>query len=133
MNINGQVTIFKNDKGIYKLPITNKEIQENGEEKTIYMQINVGFRKGVEVKNKTKINIKDGFLTFFKIDSGEVTEGGKPIFKKFPKVMVMDFDVIEEGTDEVYHSKDYSNKQHSFSDDAFGGYYSDNSDDELPF
>ena len=133
MNINGQVTIFKNDKGIYKVPITNKEIQENGEEKTIYMQINVGFRKGVEVKNKTKINIKDGFLTFFKIDSGEVTEDGKPIFKKFPKVMVMDFDVIEEGTDEVYHSKDYSNTQSdsNFSEDSTGMYYSDT--DELPF
>lgn len=131
MNISGQVTIFKNDKGIYKLSITNKELQENGEEKTIYMQINVGFRKGVEVKNKTKIDIKDGFLTFFKIDSGELTEDGKPIYRKFPKAMIMDFDVIEEGTDEVYHSKDYSNTQNNSDTGYFSGTYAN--DDDLPF
>lgn len=132
MNLSGQTTIFKNDKGIYKLSIASKELQENGEEKTVYMQINVGFRKGIEVKNKTKINIKDGFLTFFKIDTGELTEEGKPIYKKFPKAMIMDFDVIEEGINETYHSKDHIDTQNNISDDVFGGYYSESSD-ELPF
>lgn len=133
MNITGQVTILKDDKGTYRLSIANKEIQENGEEQTIFMRINVGFRKGVEVKNKTKINIKDGFLTFFRINTGNVYEDGSPEYKKFPKIMIMDFDVIEEGTDEVYQSKEYSNTQSNFSNDAFGGYYPDTSSDELPF
>ena len=133
MQITGQATIFKNDKGTYKLSIMNKELQENGEEKPIFMSINVGFKKGIEVKNKTKIDIKDGFLTFFKIDTGEVYEDGNPVYKKFPKIMVMDFEVLEEGIDEVQQSKDYSNTQSNFSDDVFGGEYSSMSNDDLPF
>lgn len=132
MQITGQATIFKNDKGVYKLSVMNKEIQD-GEEKTVFMPINVSFKKGVEVKNKTKIDIKDGFLTFFKIDTGEVYDDGNPIYKKFPKIKVMDFEVIEEGIDEVQQSKEYSNNtQSNISDDVFGGYYPDNTDD-LPF
>lgn len=132
MQITGQATIFKNDKGVCKLSIMNKEIQ-NGEEKAIFMPINVGFKKGVEVKNKTKIDIKDGFLTFFKIATGEYYEDGNPVCKKFPKIMVMDFEVLEEGIDEVQQSKEYSNNtQSNISDDVFGGYYPDNTDD-LPF
>lgn len=133
MNIIGQATILKDDKGTYKIAIANKEMQENGEEQTIFMRINVGFRKGIEIKNKTKINITNGFLTFFRIDTGEVYEDGTPIYRKFPKIMVMDFEVIEEGIDEVYQSKDYSNNQSNFGDDIFGGYYPDTSNDELPF
>ena len=132
MNVTGQATIFKNDKGIYKLSIASKELQENGEGKPTFMPIHVGFMKGVEVKNKTKINIKNGFLTFFKIDTGDIREDGKTVYKKFPKIMVMDFEVLEEGTDEVQKSRDYSNETTTSSND-FGYYPEIQSDDELPF
>lgn len=131
MNIIGQATILKDDKGIYRLALVNKEQQENGETQTIFMRINVGFRKGVELKNKTKINIKDGFLTFFRMATGNTYEDGKLEYKKFPKIMIMDFEVLEEGTDEVYHSKDYSDTQSNFSNDSVGEFYP--SEDELPF
>lgn len=133
MQVTGQATIFKNDKGVYKLSVMNKELQEDGTEKSAFMPIHVGFIKGVEVKNKTKIDIKNGFLTFFKIDTGEVNDEGKPIYKKFPKIMVMEFEVIEEGIDEVQQTRDYSNKQNNFSDDVFGGYYPETNVDDLPF
>lgn len=128
MNITGQATILKDDKGTYKIAILNKEIQENGEEQPIFMRINVGFKKGVEVKNKTKIDIKNGFLTFFRIATGNTYENGVPEYRKFPKIMVMDFEIVEEGTDEVYHSKEYSNLP---SNNNANEFYS--SDDDLPF
>mgnify|MGYP001625405425 CR=1 FL=1 len=52
---NDRVTIFKNDKGIYKASISTKDLNENGEQVNKYMNIHVGFRKGVELKNKTRI------------------------------------------------------------------------------
>lgn len=134
MQITGQATILKDDRGIYKLSIVANEInKETGEKEKAFMKINVGFLKGVEVKNKTKINIKNGFLSLFKVDSGEVNEDGKPIYKQFPKIIVMDFEVLEEGIDEVYHAKNNtnnkeSNNQYSNADEVFGNVL-----DELPF
>lgn len=133
MNITGEIRILKDDRGIYKTTLvtteTNKETQEDVK---AFMKINVGFKKDVEVKNKTKINIKDGFLTFFRIATGEVYDNGKPVYSYFPKLVIMDFDIIEEGIDETYQTKDYSTTQTNFSDDTFEGYYSDTTDD-LPF
>lgn len=125
MQITGQATIFKNDKGAYKIPISNKEITEEGEEQTIFMQINAGFKKGTEVKNKSKIDIKEAFLTFFRI---EIETDGKTEYKKFPKIMIMDFDLLEDGIDEVFKTKDYSNSSNNESNDFYS-----NSDDDLPF
>lgn len=133
MNITGEIRILKDDRGIYKTTLvtteTNKETQEDVK---AFMKINVGFKKDVEVKNKTKINIKDGFLTFFRIATGEVYDNGKPVYSYFPKLVIMDFDIIEEGIDETYQTKDYSTSQTNFSDDTFEDYYSDTTDD-LPF
>lgn len=130
MNVTGEARILKDDRGVYKTTLvtteTNKETQE---EEKAFMKINVGFKKDVEVKNKTKINIKDGFLTFFRIATGETYDNGKPIYNYFPKLVIMDFDVIEEGIDETYQTKDYSASQTNFSDDTLGGY----DDSELPF
>lgn len=135
MQITGQATILKDDRGIYKLNIVANEInKETGEQEKAFMKINVGFLKGVEVKNKTKINIKNGFLSFFKVDTEEVNEDGKPIYKQFPKIIVMDFEVLEEGTDEVYHSQNNSNNKKSnnqYSKDFEN--YNEYDNSELPF
>ncbi len=132
MKVTDKATIFKNDKGVYKACIAKKDINENGEEVTEFMNIHVGFRKGVEVKHKTKINIKDGFLTFFKIQTGNTYEDGKPEYRKFPKIMVMDFEVLEEGVDEPVHSRDYSQAENIESEEV-ESYPELISDDELPF
>ncbi len=129
MNITGQTRILKNDKGVYKIALANKEAGENGEEKTIFMNINIGFKKGVELKNKSKIDIKNGFLTFYQIETDEEDENGKKIVKRFPKIMVMDFELLEEGTDELQKTKDYS-KTTKEEPDVFIGY---SSVDDLPF
>lgn len=123
---NDRVTIFKNDKGTYKSSITAKDFNENGEQINKYMNIHVGFRKGVEVKNKTKIKVNNAFLTFFDFKTGNIKDDGKEEILKFPKIMIMDFEVLEEGVDENFHSKDYSQN-----DTENNEFYSQT--DELPF
>ncbi len=128
----GEKTIFKNDKGVYKLYISRKDKDENGEDVVEFMGVHVGFKKGIEIKNKTRINIKDSFPTFFKIPTGNTYEDGKPEYRKFPKIMVMDFEVLEEGVDEPVHSRDYSQAENIESEEV-ESYPELISDDELPF
>lgn len=79
MRINGEnVMIFKNENGRYTTSISNKK--EDGSYENAYLQVQ--FRKGVELENKTKINIKDAFLTFFR------TQDDKTIYK----IVVLDFE-----------------------------------------
>lgn len=80
MKITGETMIFKNDIG-YSTSISNKK--EDGTYEN--MSISVNFRKGVELENKTKINITDGFLSFYKTKNDE---------KKL-KLVVMDFETNE--------------------------------------
>ena len=137
MNISGEARILKDDRGIYKTTLVSTDTnKETGEEEKMFMKINVSFKKGIEVKNKTKINITNGFITFFRIDTGEVRENGKPDYKYFPKLMIMDFEVLEEGVDEVYSSKpkravenDFKDKDNELSEIYTDTYF----DDELPF
>lgn len=80
MKITGETMIFKNDIG-YSTSISNKK--EDGTYEN--MSISVNFRKGVELENKTKINITDGFLSFYKTKNDE----------KRLKLVVMDFETNE--------------------------------------
>lgn len=88
IRITGETTIFKNDKGFYSTGISNKLL--DGTYENAYIQVQ--FKKGVELENKTKINITNSFLTFWK------GQDGKPIFK----IMVLEFttngDAKEEST-----------------------------------
>lgn len=125
-----KTTIFKNDRGVYKATLSKKDTNENGEQITRYMNIHVGFRKGIELKNKTKIKINNGFLTFFPIETGNIKDNGKKEVLNFLKIMIMDFEVLEDGVDENFHSKEYAQKDVNSNDD-FDDFYSNN--DELPF
>ena len=133
MNISGEARILKDDRGIYKTTLATKVIDENGEEKTIFTKVNVGFKKGVEVKNKTKINITNGFLTFFRIPTEETREDGTTINKDFLKIVILDFEVIEDGIDEVYSSKPKKAVKSDFSDNEMGDFYPAEDIDILPF
>lgn len=128
MNLTGRATILKDDKGVYKIAVANKEFK-NDEEQTIFMRINVGFKKGVEVKHKTKIEIKNGFLTFFRIPTGNTYANGEQEYKKYPKIIILDFDVLEEGVDGVEQTKDYSKAEKNNTKNDFWT----EDDDDLPF
>lgn len=65
MKISGETMIFKNDRG-YSTTISNKK--EDGSYENMFIPVN--FKKGIEVPNKTKINVINGFLSFYKTKDG---------------------------------------------------------------
>ena len=78
IKITGENYIFKNENGRYSTSISNRK--DDGSYENTYLQVQ--FRKGVELENKTKINITNSFLTFYK------NQEGKPVFK----IVVLDFE-----------------------------------------
>lgn len=86
------VTIFKNEKGMYSTGISNKLL--DGTYENAYIQVQ--FKKGVELENKTKINITNAFLTFWK------SQDGKPIFK----IMVLEFSQVGDAKEDTSSSFD---------------------------
>ena len=111
LNITGEQVIFKNKNNTWYYTTTSNKLEDGTYEKNF---ITVGFRKGVEIENFTKINIKEGFLTHYSYQN----EDGETI-KRF-KIMVMDFDVVET----------YSNNTENTTNNEMSDIYPD---DDLPF
>lgn len=65
MNITGKAMIFKSEYG-YSTTISNKN--QEGQYDRMYVQVQLP--KGVELDNKTMIEITDGFLSFYKDKNG---------------------------------------------------------------
>ena len=66
MKVIGEIVVFKNEKGLYSTTISNKK--EDGTYENMYITVN--FKKGTEIENKTKIEVRDGFLSFYKTKDG---------------------------------------------------------------
>lgn len=113
LNITGEQIIFKNKSNTGYYATISHKMKDGTYEKNF---MTVGFRKGVEVDNFTKINIKNGFLTLCSYQN----ENGETI-KKF-KIMVLDFDVLET------HSNNENTE--NAPDDEMSDIYQD---DDLPF
>lgn len=129
IDVRGEIRILKDDRGVYKTTLVNKEFDDNGDEVKNFMQIIVGFRKGIELKNKSKIEITNGFMSFFKVKSKEIDENGDVIYRKYPKLIVLDFKLIEEGIDEPFQYSKVTNKK----DNTFNYSDFDVNVDDLPF
>ncbi len=88
MQITGNTMIYNNGKGYYT-SIGNKNTDGTYEN----MFISVNFKKGIELPNKTKINVKNGFMSFYK------TKDGLPKLK----IVITDFEEIknENQTEEI--------------------------------
>lgn len=120
------LTIYKDEQGKYKIYIKGTEVQEDGNVKDIYMSKKVQFKKGVEVKNKSKIEVIKGWSSCYRIKTDELTEEGKPKYKYFDKYFISEFNLLEEGVDEPQKPKQQTQpKQEDFSFSI--------SDDDLPF
>lgn len=78
LKVTGSIMVFKNEKGNYNTTVSNKLPDGTYQNAPIMLQ----FRKGVELENKTRIDIKDSFLTFFK------TQEGNNVYK----LVVLDFE-----------------------------------------
>ena len=118
------LTIYKDEQGKYKAYIKGTEVQEDGSVKDIYMSKKVQFKKGVEVKNKSKIEVIKGWSSCYRIKTDELTEEGKPKYKYFDKYFISEFNLLEEGVDEPQKPRQQP-KQEDFSFSV--------SDDDLPF
>lgn len=79
LRFTGEALIWKSEKGFYSTTISNKNM--DGSYDNVY--IPVQFKKGIELENKTKINVTNGFLTFYH----NVNDDNKPVFK----IMVLEF------------------------------------------
>ena len=129
IDVRGEIRILKDDRGVYKTTLVNKEFDDNGDEVKNFMQIIVGFRKGIELKNKSKIEITNGFMSFFKVKSKEIDGNGDVIYRKYPKLIVLDFKLIEDGIDEPFQYSKVTNKK----DNTFNYSDFDVNVDDLPF
>lgn len=118
------LTVYKDEQGKYYIYIKGTEIQENGETKDIFMRKKVQFMKGIEVKNKSKIEVIEGWTSCYRIKTDELNDKGEPKYKKFDKYFIKKFNLLEEGVDEPIEEKQQS-KQEVFSFDA--------TNDDLPF
>ena len=118
--------IYKDEQGRYKTYIKGTELNKNGEKQDIFMSKKVQFRKGIEVKNKSVIEVTKGWFDCYRIPIEETTQDGKPKYKYFDKLFVSEFNLLEEGTDEVQKTKQPKQEpQDSFAFDI--------GQDDLPF
>lgn len=122
MNIHTKfpIMVFRNeynDKASYSTTISNKK--EDGTYENAFISLNLP--KGTELADRTKIQIKNGFLSFYK--KGE--EGNQSIVFK---VIVTDYEIVELGEAKV-------EKQEDNTSDPFVEFGNEVvlSDDELPF
>lgn len=110
------LTIYKDEQGKYKTYIKGTETQENGEVKDIFMNKKVQFKKGIEVKNRSKIEVTKGWINCYRIKTDELTEDGKPTYKYFDKYFISEFNLLEDGVDEPAKAKQKTqSKQEDFS------------------
>ena len=125
-NDKSTLTIYKDEQGKFKTYIKGTETQEDGSIKDIYMSKKVQFKKGIEVKNKSRIEVVKGWSSCYRIKTDELTEEGKPKYKYFDKYFISEFNLLEEGVDEP--QKQRQQKQAKQEDFSFSL-----SDDDLPF
>ena len=110
------LTIYKDEQGKYKTYIKGTETQENEEVKDIFMNKKVQFKKGIEVKNRSKIEVTKGWINCYRIKTDELTEDGKPTYKYFDKYFISEFNLLEDGVNEPVKTKQQTQpKQEDFS------------------
>ena len=125
-NESSKLTIYKDDKGRYKTYIKGTETKENGEVQDVFMAKKVQFKNGVEVKNRSKIEVTKGWLNCYRIKMDELTEEGKPKYRYHDKYFISEFNLLEEGVDEPQKPRQQTQpKQEDFTFSV--------SDDDLPF
>ena len=127
-----RLTVYKDEKGRYSTYIKGQELKDNEEKEDIYMSKKLQFKKGVKLKNKTVIDIIKGWNSCYRIKTDEINEQGKPKYKYFDKYFISEFNVLEEGTDEIKQS--YKTKQEQKTKEEQNSFAFDySSSDELPF
>ena len=121
-----KLTIYKDEQGRYKIYIKGTETNEDGEVQDIFMAKKVQFKKGINLKNRSVIEVTKGWVSCYRIKTDELAEEGKPKYKYFDKYFISEFNLLEEGVDEPQKPRQQTQpKQEDFTFSV--------SDDDLPF
>ena len=115
MKISGETMIFKNDFG-YSTTISNKKQDGTYENMSIVVQFRKDDAEAQKIPTKTKINIINGFLTFYNSTSGE----------KKVKAVILDYEVVEKKEEGDSYQDPFANVNYDVSSDV-------SDDDDLPF
>ena len=75
-----EVNIFKNDKGYYSIGLSKKDRNNQ----VYYGYFPCQFKKDVSVENKTRIKIKNAFMSFYIKDD-----------KTMPYIMIIDYSIVD--------------------------------------
>ena len=75
----GKTMVFKNENGCYRTTSSTK----NREGAYVNKGINIAFKKGVDIPNKTVIDVKNGWLTFDEYVSKQDNQKKTSDFKIF--------------------------------------------------
>lgn len=110
-NEGSTLTIYKDEKGRYNTYIKGTEIQENGETKDIFMRKKVQFKNGVNLKNRSKIEVIKGWTSCYRIKTDELNDKGEPKYKYFDKYFISEFNLLEEGVDEPVRQRQQSTQE----------------------
>lgn len=78
---NEKVLIFRNEKGNYSIGLSRKDRNNQ----VYYGYFPCQFKKNVEVNNKSRIMIRNAFISFYLKEK-----------QTMPYIMITDFDIIEE-------------------------------------
>lgn len=99
-------TIYRDESDRYYVYLMGNTINEESKARLFYRK-KVQFKKGVDIKNKSKIAIKDAFLSPYRFEIEDEKTKAKNVIKG-DKIIILDFEVVEEGIDEKQKIKDYS-------------------------
>ena len=94
-----KLTIYKDEQGRYKIYIKGRELQEDGTEKDIFMSKTIQFKKDVLLKNRTVIEVLNGWNSCYRIKTNELNEKGKEKYKYYDKYFINEFKILQEGED----------------------------------
>lgn len=95
---------------------------------SIFYSKKVRFKKDIKPKHKTKIKINNGFISPYRFLTTD--EAGEEKYIYGDSLFVLDFEILEEGTDEEPQPREYKKKEDN--EDGFSISFDDDSD-SLPF
>lgn len=92
-----EIIVIRDEQDKYYTYLKYNYFNSNNEEKTGFQKMRVNFKKGVDILNKTKIRIKEGWIIPYRI---EMETEGKKQGRILTKVFINEFEILENGIQE---------------------------------
>lgn len=122
MKVTGETMLFKNDFG-FSTTISNKKQDGTYDNMSIVVQFKKDDKDAQNIPTKTKINILNGFLTFYYSTSGE---------KKL-KLAVLEYEVVGAKKETSGYQDPFAKSEDCIGMNTVVSYDGLGDDDDLPF